>query len=93
MTSASTGALIDTLYTSSVGGHSEDERFVWGVDTPFLRGVDDSRWEQASSNPPADRSWAKGFSWTTLASKLGFTSIRAISVPRAARLRAPRASR
>jgi stage II sporulation protein D len=81
VTSASTGALIDTLYTSSVGGHSEDERFVWGVDASFLRGVDDSRWEQASSNPAADRSWAKGFSWTTLASKLGFTSISAISVP------------
>ena len=82
VTSASTGQLIDTLYTSSVGGHSEDERYVWGVDAPFLRGIDDSRWEQASSNPVADRSWAKGFSWSTLASKLGFTSIRAISVPK-----------
>jgi stage II sporulation protein D len=77
----SAGALIDTLYTSSVGGHSEDERFVWGVDQPFLRAVDDSRWEQASTNPATNRSWAKGFSWTNLASKLGFTSISAISVP------------
>jgi stage II sporulation protein D len=81
VTSAATGALIDTLYTSSVGGHSEDERYVWGVDATFLRGIDDSRWEQASSNPAANRSWAKGFSWGTLASKLGFTSISAISVP------------
>jgi len=81
VTSASTGALIDTLYTSSVGGSSEDERYVWGVDAPFLRAVDDSRWEEASSNPAANRSWAKGFSWSTLASRLGFTSVRAISVP------------
>ena len=63
VTSSSTGALIDTLYTSSVGGHSDDERFVWGVETPFLRAIDDSRWELASSNPAANRSWAKGFSW------------------------------
>ena len=89
VTSASTGALIDTLYTSSVGGHSEDERYVWGVDAPFLRAVDDSRWEQASSNPAADRSWAKGFSWSTLANKLGFTSVRAISVPKRGSARAP----
>jgi stage II sporulation protein D len=81
VTSTSSGALIDTLYTSSVGGHSDDERFVWGVETPFLRAIDDSRWELASSNPAANRSWAKGFSWATLASKLGFTSISAISVP------------
>jgi SpoIID/LytB domain protein len=81
VTSLSTGAMIDTLYTSSVGGYSEDERFVWGVETPFLRAIDDSRWELASSNPAANRSWAKGFSWATLASKLGFTSISAISVP------------
>jgi stage II sporulation protein D len=81
VTSTSTGALIDALYTSSVGGHSDDERYVWGVDTPYLRAVDDSRWELASSNPAADRSWATAFSWSTLASKLGFTSISAISVP------------
>jgi SpoIID/LytB domain protein len=79
--SATTGELVDTLYTSSVGGHSEDERYVWGVDSPFLRPVDDSRWELASDNPAANRSWAKAFSWGTLASKLGFTRIRAISVP------------
>jgi stage II sporulation protein D len=81
VTSASTGALIDTLYTSSVGGHSDDERYVWGVDTPSLRAVDDSRWEMASSDPAANRAWAKGFSWSTLATKLGFTSISAMSVP------------
>ena len=51
VTSAATGSLIDTLYSSSVGGHSDDERYVWGVESPFLRAVDDSRWELASSNP------------------------------------------
>ena len=55
--------------------------------------IDDSRWELASSNPAANRSWAKGFSWSTLASKLGFRSISAISVPRAAAPRGSPASR
>jgi SpoIID/LytB domain protein len=78
---ADTGALIDALYSSSMGGHTEDERYVWGVDTPFLRGVDDSAWDAASSNPAAKRSWAVGVTWSTLARKLGFSSISTISVP------------
>ena len=65
-----------------VGRWPERRRaFRLGVETPSLRAIDDSRWELASSNPAANRSWAKGFSWATLASKLGFTSISAISVP------------
>jgi stage II sporulation protein D len=82
VTSTSTGAMIDTFYSSSVGGHTEDERYVWGVNTPSLRAVDDSRWELASSNPAANRAWAKAFSWSTLAKKLRFSSISAISVPK-----------
>lgn len=78
---ASTGTLIDALYSSSMGGHTEDERYVWGIDSPVLRAVDDSAWDAASSNPADKRSWAVGLSWSALASKLGFTSISTITVP------------
>ncbi len=76
------GGMIDAFYSSSMGGHTEDERYVWGVEAPFLRAVDDSRWDLASSNPAEKRSWAVGFSWATLATKLGFDQVSAISVPR-----------
>ena len=75
------GALIDAFYSSSMGGHTEDERYVWGVEAPWLRAVDDSAWDLASSNPPERRSWATGVSWGRLAAKLGFTSVSDISVP------------
>lgn len=76
------GGLIDAFYSSSMGGYTEDERYVWGVEAPWLRAVDDSRWDVASSNPAEKRSWARAFSWAQVASKLGFQSISAISVPR-----------
>ncbi len=79
--SAGTGTLIDAFYSSSMGGHTEDERYVWGVEAPFLRAVDDSAWDAASSNPAKNRSWAVGISWSALAGKLGFASISTISVP------------
>lgn len=76
------GPLIDAFYSSSMGGHTEDERYVWGVEAPFLRAVDDSRWDLASSNPTDKRSWAKAVSWSTVASRLGFSQVSAISVPK-----------
>ena len=78
---AVSGALIDAFYSSSMGGHTEDERYVWGVEAPFLRAVDDSAWDAASSNPADKRSWAVGVTWATLAARLGFTSISTVSVP------------
>ena len=78
---AASGALIDAFYSSSMGGHTEDERYVWGVEASFLRAVDDSAWDAASSNPAEKRSWAVGVSWASLARKLGFASISTTSVP------------
>ena len=78
---AATGALVDTLYSSSMGGHTEDERYVWGVGSSTLQAVDDSAWDAASSNPAAKQSWAAGFSWAALAARLGFAGISTISVP------------
>jgi SpoIID/LytB domain protein len=76
------GELIDAFYSSSMGGHTEDERYVWGVEASFLRAVDDSRWDLASTNPAEKRAWATGVSWATLAERLGFQHVSSISVPR-----------
>ena len=75
------GTLISALYSSSHGGHSESPAYVWGSTNPgYLNPIDDSRWEMASSNPSDFRSWAVGYTWEELASKLGFTRITDISV-------------
>ena len=55
-----------------MGGHTEDERYVWGLEAPFLRAVDDSRWDLASSNPAENRSWAAGVSLGDACQQLGF---------------------
>lgn len=73
------GALIDALYSSSHGGSSEDSRYVWRSDVPYLRPVNDSRWDLASSNPY--RSWAKGFTNEQLAAAFGVDRVTSISVP------------
>ncbi len=75
------GGLIDAFYSSSMGGHTEDERYVWGLEAPWLRAVDDSRWDLASSNPAEKRAWAAGTSWGALAARLGFQWVSDISVP------------
>jgi len=54
---------------------------VWGAESPFLRPVDDSVWEMASSNPAKNRSWASAYSWTALATALGFQRLSSITVP------------
>ena len=91
---AASGALIDAFYSSSMGGHTEDERYVWGVEAPFLRAVDDSTWDAASSNPAEKRSWATGVTWATLAARLGFTQHQhRVGARRAVRTRGWPASR
>ncbi|MGI9017546.1 MAG: cell wall-binding repeat-containing protein [Euzebya sp.] len=45
------GAIAETFYSSSHGGHSESSRFVFGGDLPYVQPTDDSRWDLASSNP------------------------------------------
>lgn len=67
------------FYASSHGGHSESGRFTFGVDSPYLQPVDDSRWDLASDNPY--RSWSVGVS----ADKLG----AAAGVGRATRIQLP----
>ena len=73
------GSVVNTLYSSSFGGHSEDVRYVWGgSEISYLHPLDDSVWDAASDNP--NKAWARGLTLQQVADKLGFTSVSAISV-------------
>ena len=73
------GHVIDSLYTSSHGGRSEDVRYVWGsTGFPYLVSVDDSRWDLASDNP--NRSWTVGFTRAQVAARFGLDTISSITV-------------
>lgn len=73
--------VVNALYSSSHGGHSESVEYVWGNPSPgYIQPVDDSRWEMASSNPSERRSWAVAFTWDELAKRLGFDKVTSISV-------------
>ncbi len=71
---AADGTPIDAVFTSSLGGRSEDVRYVWGGSgVPYLSGVDDSRWDAASDNP--FRSWSVGLTQSEVARRFGFDSV------------------
>jgi stage II sporulation protein D len=73
------GTVIDTYFSSSFGGYSEDAKYVWGYTSiPYLRAIDDSAWHNASGNTSA--SWTRGFTRAEVAAKLGFTSVSSITV-------------
>ncbi|MFN8076530.1 MAG: SpoIID/LytB domain-containing protein [Kineosporiaceae bacterium] len=75
----SANQLVTTMYSSSMGGYTEDRSYVYGsYGISYLKAVDDSRWDLASDNPY--RSWAVGVSKATLASKLGLSSVTGVSV-------------
>ena len=74
----SSGDPVTAMYTSSHGGWSEDYRYVYGTYVPYLRAVDDSAWDQASSNPY--RAWAQGRTLGSLAATFGLDSVSAIEV-------------
>ena len=57
------------FYSSSSGGHTEANAFVWGgSQLGYLRPVDDSRWDRASGNP--NQAWSVGLSAEDLTRKL-----------------------
>ncbi len=74
------GATIDAMYTSSHGGRSEDVRYAFGGSTAvsYLRSIDDSRWDRASSNPY--RAWTNGYSSASMASRFSLDAVTSISV-------------
>lgn len=70
----SAGKVIEAMYSSSMGGHTENRQYVYGrYGISYLKAVDDSRWDIASDNPY--RRWSVGYSKAAFASKLGFTSV------------------
>lgn len=75
------GRPIEAMYSSSMGGHTENRQYVYGrYGISYLRAVDDSRWDNASDNPY--RSWSKGFSRASLARRFGFDSVTSWQVAR-----------
>lgn len=73
------GATADAYYSSSHAGISESSQFVFGTDVPYLRPVDDSRWELASSNP--NRTWSVSFSAEEIGRALGVGVAQSITLP------------
>jgi stage II sporulation protein D len=73
------GRTVPGYYASSHGGASESGAFVFGIDRPYLRSVDDSRWDLASDNP--SRTWSVAFSADELGSKLGVGKATKIDLP------------
>ena len=75
----SSGRTIEAMYSSSMGGHTENRQYVYGrYGISYLKAVDDSRWDNASDNPY--RRWSKGFTKKDLAERFGFTSVSAWTV-------------
>lgn len=75
----SAGRPIEAMYSSSMGGHTENRQYVYGrYGISYLKAVDDSRWDNASDNPY--RRWSKGFSKADLARRFGFDSVSSWTV-------------
>ncbi|GLY28463.1 SpoIID/LytB domain-containing protein [Kineosporia sp. NBRC 101731] len=73
------GRTIEALYSSSMGGYTENREYVWGnYEISYLKPVNDSRWDEASDNPY--RSWSVGMTRAAFAKKFGFDSVSSYSV-------------
>ena len=80
----SSGAPIKAYYSASMGGYTEDSRYVWGVDEgPYIRAVDDSNWNAAANDPYL--SWVETFTYAEIANTFGFDRVTAMSVARRGR--------
>jgi len=75
----SSGRTIEALYSSSMGGRTENREYVWGrYQISYLQSVDDSRWDAASDNPY--RNWSVGMTRSAFAKKFGFDTVSSWSV-------------
>lgn len=73
------GAPIEALYSASMGGFTENPRYVWDGDgRPYLRAVNDARWTRAAGDPYLR--WARAFSYGRLATMFGFERVTHASV-------------
>jgi stage II sporulation protein D len=71
--------VVEAFYASSHGGHSESGLFAFGGNSPYLKPVDDSRWDLASDNPY--RSWSVGVSADKLGAVAGVGRATRIELP------------
>ena len=74
-------AIAETYYSSSHGGYSESSEFVWGGAVPYLRPVDDTRWELASSNPAGNLTWSQTYSAAQLGAAFGVGVAQSVTLP------------
>ena len=66
-------------YSSSHGGHSESNTFVWGsAQVPYLRPVDDSRWDLASPNTL--RRWTAAFTKEQMGAAFGVGTATSVTL-------------
>ena len=71
--------VINALYSASMGGFTEDPRYVWDVPAvPYLRAVDDSNWDRAAEDPYL--AWTATFRYSRIADVFGFDRVTAMSV-------------
>lgn len=67
-------------YSSSHGGYSESNTFVWGsTQVPYLRAVDDTRWDLASPNTL--RRWAQPLTKDQIGAAYGVGSATSVTLP------------
>lgn len=71
------GAVANTVYSASSGGHTENSEVVWVGAIPYLRGVPDAA-DLGGGNPHA--SWSVAFSGSQLGAKLGIGAVTSLSV-------------
>jgi peptidoglycan hydrolase-like amidase/putative cell wall-binding protein len=76
------GGIAETLYSSSHGGQSESNRFSAffspNVNLPYLRPVDDTRWEAAAESPVA--TWSHAYTRDEVGRLFGVGSVRSITI-------------
>ncbi|NJM96966.1 MAG: SpoIID/LytB domain-containing protein [Phormidesmis sp. RL_2_1] len=71
------GEVIEAIFHSSSGGHTENAGEIWSSDVPYLRGVEDY-----DQNAPVYR-WEETFSLDDFSSRLGnMGTVRSIGTPR-----------
>lgn len=79
------GKLVDAVYHSNAGGHTEDSENVWNEPLPYLRGVPSTAdaYAAESGGWAADTyRWTKTINKSDLESKLGIGEIKEIRVGR-----------
>lgn len=71
------GALIDAVYSSSNGGHSETAQYVWGGSVPYLTARRDT-WDAVAANP--NHGWERTYSGAQLGAWFGVGTATSVQI-------------